>query len=107
MVELIAVGLLSGLLAGVVSSAVTLAVLHRIFERRLRPAVEARLEELGDDLSQRVRRAVRQGFLDAVVSLPTAEVLQGTSRAMSKAASTFVRGPRLGLRRAAGLAGRG
>lgn len=92
MVEMIVVGLVAGLVAGLSSCALTLLVLRRLFEERVRPAVEARLEELGDELSNRVRRSVRQGFLDAVVALPSAEVLQGTSRAVSDTASSLVRG---------------
>lgn len=86
------------ILAGaVVSSALTLGVAYYFFERHYRQRLEEELDQKVDEYQQRfqevlddevrkvgtvIETRVRKGVLDAVASIPSSEVIQGTTQSV-------------------------
>lgn len=84
------------LMAAVLSSALTVWLLHWVFENRVRDeledAVDAKLSAAMAELSVLIREKVRQGVLDGVAAIPSAEVLKGTGRTVTDTAADLVKG---------------
>ncbi len=72
------------LLTAVLTSAITLGVGYWIYDRhlkaRVQQAVDEKIEKLGATMEERVRNGIVQG----VASIPSVEVIRGTTRTMAE-----------------------
>ena len=83
------------LLGAMLSSALTLGVAYYFFERHYKQRLEKELDEKVGEVQQRfqevldaevekvgtvIETKVRKGVLDAVASIPSSEVIQGTTQ---------------------------
>ncbi len=59
-------------------------------EREMDRATSEATTRIGDEVEARVRRGVRDGIRDGVTSLPSREVLEGTTRAAAKAGADLI-----------------
>ncbi len=85
------------LIGAVLSSALTLGVAYYFFERHYKKRLEKELDEKADEYQERfqevldaevqkvgtvIETKVRKGVLDAVASIPSSEVIQGTTQSV-------------------------
>ena len=84
--------LVLAVVTAVLSSACTLAAAWWFWERRLRRRLEERLETVREELGATIQQRVRQGILDGIAAIPTAEMLRGTQKSLADAAAELVRG---------------
>lgn len=86
--------------AALLSALLTLAALALWMNLHVRPRVARDLEALlreqaemaADLMAVKVEEAVRRGIVDGVTSLPTREVLQGTTRNIARTSVEIVEG---------------
>lgn len=93
----------------ILSSATTLGLAYWVFKRYLKNELEAKLQQLKDDVGEIIEVRVRKGFLDGVASLYSAEGIRDTTRNMAKTGVTLVNdrlSSILGKRRRDGREGR-
>ncbi|MEL7058674.1 MAG: hypothetical protein AAGN46_01470 [Acidobacteriota bacterium] len=76
------------LVSSIATACVTIALISRWIDSTLRPRLEdelaQRLEEIRRELGDEVERRVKRGVLDAVASLPSREVIAGTTRSVAR-----------------------
>ena len=78
------------LVTALLTSITTLALGHYFFEKKIKVdlehKIEARIDQLGDTIEERVR----QGIISGVASIPSREVIKGTTRTMAKTGAEIV-----------------
>jgi len=82
---------LLALLTAVVSSLLTLGLAYWILKRRFQDRLEARLAEIREEFGREIQLRVREGIVDGVTSLPSAEVLGRTQRTVTGTAADLFR----------------
>jgi len=79
------------LLTAVLSSVLTLALAYWIVNRRLKRRLEQRWNELQEEFGTMIQERVRRGVVEGVASIPSTEVLKGTSQALTATAGDLVK----------------
>ncbi|MBV1882377.1 MAG: hypothetical protein KUG82_12130 [Pseudomonadales bacterium] len=72
------------------TSITTLAAGYYIFEKRIKIKLEQKIDESITSLGDTVEEKVRQGVLNGISSIPSREVLRGTTRTMAKTGAEIV-----------------
>jgi hypothetical protein len=86
------ISLIDVILIAISSAVVTLFVAYSVFTRVLLPQVREQVDKEFDEklniavdlLSEEVRKSVKQGVLQAVAEIPSAEVLRETTQTIAK-----------------------
>ena len=79
------------LLTAGLSSVLTLALAYWLVEKHLKRRLELQMKELQEELGSALQERVRQGVVEGVASIPSTEVLKGTSQALTATAGDLVK----------------
>lgn len=78
------------LLSAVLASVFTIGVAWLWWRKSLSKEIDQLLDEKSTALSEEIERRVRQGIIDGVSSIPSAEVLESATRTATKAGAAII-----------------